>query len=126
MLMLASWAMSALLPHTLWGLIAGVLLIDCGLQAVHVSNQSLIYRVRPEAQSRLTAAYMVCYSIGCALGSIASTAVYDGAGWLGVCALGAGISAAALLWWVRTLDGRRTYKQPAIAGSATSSSWRRG
>ncbi|HET9205071.1 MAG TPA: MFS transporter [Burkholderiaceae bacterium] len=125
-LMLASWAMSALLPHTLWGLIAGVLLIDCGLQAVHVSNQSLIYRVRPEAQSRLTAAYMVCYSIGCALGSIASTAVYDSAGWLGVCALGAGISAAALLWWVRTLDGRRTNKQPAIAGSATSSSWRRG
>jgi len=116
-----SWAMSALLPHTLWGLVAGVLVIDFGLQAVHVSNQSLIYRVRPEAQSRLAAAYMVCYSIGCALGSIASTALYDRAGWLGVCALGAGINAAALLVWARTRDGEAGRLRAATARSATSS-----
>ncbi|HYJ99441.1 MAG TPA: hypothetical protein VEX14_15385, partial [Burkholderiaceae bacterium] len=111
----------------LWGLIAGVLLIDFGLQAVHVSNQSLIYRVRPEAQSRLTAAYMVCYSIGCALGSIASTAVYDRAGWLGVCALGAGLNAIALLWWARTRGAGRAEllgTRPILSGPATSSSWR--
>jgi predicted MFS family arabinose efflux permease len=127
LLMLLSWPMSALLPHSLWGLIAGVLLIDFGLQAVHVSNQSLIYRVRPEAQSRLTAAYMVCYSIGCALGSIASTAVYDRAGWLGVCALGAGLNAIALLWWARTRGAGRAEllgTRPILSGPATSSSWR--
>ena len=110
------------------GLIAGVLLIDFGLQAVHVSNQSLIYRVRPEAQSRLTAAYMVCYSIGCALGSIASTAVYDRAGWLGVCALGAGLNAIALLWWARTCGAWRAElpgSRPISSAPATSSSWRR-
>ena len=120
-LMLVSWAMSALLPHTLWGLVAGVLVIDFGLQAVHVSNQSLIYRVRPEAQSRLAAAYMVCYSIGCALGSIASTALYDRAGWLGVCALGAGINAAALLVWARTRNSDAGRLRAATARSATSS-----
>ncbi|HEX6722672.1 MAG TPA: MFS transporter [Burkholderiaceae bacterium] len=98
-LMLASWPVSALLPHSLWGLVCGVLLLDFGLQAVHVSNQSLIYRLRPEARSRLAAAYMVCYSIGCAIGSIASTAVYDRAGWFGVCVLGASVNAAAALWW---------------------------
>ena len=98
-LMLASWPVSALLPHSLWGLVGGVLLLDFGLQAVHVSNQSLIYRLRPEARSRLAAAYMVCYSIGCAIGSIASTAVYDRAGWFGVCVLGASVNAAAALWW---------------------------
>jgi predicted MFS family arabinose efflux permease len=102
-LMLLSWAAAALLPHSLWGPIVAVLVLDFGLQAVHVSNQSLIYRVRPEAQSRQTAAYMVCYSIGCALGSIASTVVYDRTGWLGVCGLGALISAAALAWWAFTL-----------------------
>ena len=122
-LMLLSWAMSALLPHTLWGLIAGVLLIDFGLQAVHVSNQSLIYRVRPEAQSRLTAAYMVCYSIGCALGAIASTAVYDRAGWLGVCVLGASVNGVALLAWARTVDVAATGLRAAVlARSATTSS----
>ena len=103
LLMLLSWAAAAWLPHSLWALIAAVLVLDFGLQAVHVSNQSLIYRVRPEAQSRLAAAYMVCYSIGCALGSIGSTLAYDRAGWLGVCALGASISAAALAWWALTL-----------------------
>ena len=67
--MLAAWLPSASLSPSLWGLVVGVLVIDFGLQAVHVSNQSLIYRMRPEAQSRLTAGYMVFYSIGCALGS---------------------------------------------------------
>lgn len=105
LLMLGSWGASALLPHSLWGLIVGVLVIDFGLQAVHVANQSLIYRVRPEAQSRLTAAYMVFYSIGCAIGSIASTLVYDRAGWSGVCAFGAAISALALLFWRLTRGG---------------------
>lgn len=100
--MLLSWLPIALLPQSLWWLIAGVILIDFGLQAAHVANQSLIYRVRPEAQSRLTAAYMIFYSIGCAAGSIASTLVYAHAGWNGVCLLGAAASALALAVWVLT------------------------
>jgi protein-S-isoprenylcysteine O-methyltransferase Ste14 len=63
----------------------------------------MIYSVRPEAQSRLTAGYMLFYSIGSALGSIGSTAMYAWAGWIGVCLLGAGINAVALLFWWRTL-----------------------
>jgi predicted MFS family arabinose efflux permease len=102
-LMLLAWLPAAALAHSLWALLIAVLAIDFALQAVHVSNQSLIYRVRPESQSRLTAGYMVCYSIGCGVGSIAATWVFDRTGWLGVCALGAAISAAALLWWALTL-----------------------
>ena len=101
-LMLVSWLPSAMLSDSLWGLLVGVLLIDFGLQSVHVANQSLIYRVRPEAQSRLTAAYMVFYSIGCALGSMVSTLVYARAGWAAVCLLGACVSALALVFWAAT------------------------
>jgi predicted MFS family arabinose efflux permease len=101
-LMLLSWFPIALLPYSLWGLIIGIVVIDFGLQAVHVANQSLIYRVRPEAQSRLTAGYMIFYSIGCATGSIVSTLVYAGGGWTGVCLLGAAASALALLFWMST------------------------
>lgn len=101
-LMLVSWVPIAGLSYSLLQLVLGVVLIDFGLQAVHVSNQSLIYRVRPEAQSRLTAAYMVFYSIGCALGSTLSTLVFDLAGWLGVSALGFATSAVALLHWIAT------------------------
>ena len=92
-LMLVSWLPIVLLPHSILWLIAGVLILDFGLQAVHVTNQGLIYRVRPEAQSRLTAAYMVFYSIGSAFGSSTSTVVYAHAGWPGVCLLGATIAA---------------------------------
>lgn len=101
-LMLASWLPISLLGHSIWGLVVGVVTIDFGLQSVHVANQSLIYRVRPEAQSRLTAGYMVFYSIGCAIGSIASTVVYAQAGWSGVCAAGGAISAIALVFWALT------------------------
>ncbi|NGN44107.1 MFS transporter [Mesorhizobium sp. CGMCC 1.15528] len=115
-LMLVAWLPIALLPHSILWLIAGVLIIDFGLQAVHVTNQGMIYRVRPEAQSRLTAAYMVFYSIGSALGSSLSTMVYVYAGWTGVCLLGAGISALAIAFWAATLNAT-----PATATQATGS-----
>ena len=101
-LMLLSWLLIAQLNHSILWLVAGVLIIDFGLQAVHVTNQAMIYRVRPEAQNRLTAAYMVFYSIGSAAGSSASTVAYAHAGWTGVCALGVAISLIALLFWAAT------------------------
>jgi len=70
---------------------------------VHVTSQSLIYSVRPEAQSRLAAGYMLFYSLGSAAGSIAATATYAWAGWIGVCLLGASINAAALAYWLWSL-----------------------
>ena len=101
-IMLLSWAAIALLPVSLWGLIIGVVMIDYGLQAVHVTNQSMIYRVRPEARSRIAAGYMIFYSVGCAAGSILATLVYARAGWPGVCLLGSMTSAAALAFWAST------------------------
>lgn len=102
-LMLFAWLPIALLGHSILWLIAGVFILDFGLQATHVTNQGMIYRVRPEAQSRLTAAYMLFYSIGSATGSSLSTIVYAQAGWHGVCLLGAGISALTIAFWVATL-----------------------
>ncbi|WP_258166506.1 MFS transporter [Paenibacillus sp. PCH8] len=99
-ILLLSWLPIGYVHQSLWFLILGVILLDLAVQAVHVTNQSLIYEVRPEAQSRLTAAYMIFYSIGSAIGSIASTQVYAWAGWTGVCWLGASVSAAALLFWM--------------------------
>lgn len=100
--MLLSWALIAMLPWSIWAMVIGVITIDFGLQSVHVSNQSLIYRVRPEAQSRLTAGYMIFYSIGSATGSIASTMLYAHGGWNSVCLAGAVTSGVALAFWVAT------------------------
>ncbi len=101
-LMLAAWLPIALLDQSLLWLVAGVLVLDFGLQAVHVTNQALIYRVRPEAQNRLTAAYMLFYSLGSGLGSSFSTIAYAYGGWHGVCLMGAALSLITLLFWLIT------------------------
>jgi len=98
-LLLVSWLPISYTPYSLVALIVGIVLLDLAIQAVHVTNQSMILAVRPEARSRLTAGYMIFYSIGSATGSIASTVMYDFFGWNGVCLLGAIVSAAALLFW---------------------------
>ncbi|MBA8840157.1 MFS transporter [Ochrobactrum sp. RH2CCR150] len=117
-LMLVAWAPIALLGQSLLWLIVGVLIIDFGLQAVHVTNQAMIYRVRPDAQNRLTAAYMVFYSIGSASGSAVSTWVYAHAGWNGVCLLGAGISLVTLVFWAATLKTTPEAATRAVTCSA--------
>ncbi|MGS2762945.1 MFS transporter [Sinomicrobium sp. M5D2P9] len=99
-LMLISWLPIALMFHSLWLLILGIVIFDMGLQAVHVTNQSLILKIDPEARSRITGGYMIFYSMGSATGSIASTMVFAHWGWNGVCILGATIGIIVfLLWW---------------------------
>jgi predicted MFS family arabinose efflux permease len=101
-LMVLSWVPIAYMSTSLWSLVIGVVLLDLAIQAVHITNQTMIFAVRPDARSRLVGGYMVFYSVGSALGSIASTMVYARAGWIGVCVLGATISLLALLFWAAT------------------------
>jgi len=97
-LMLLAWAPLAYARVSVAALLAGILVLDLALQAVHVTNQSSIYRLRPEARSRLTSGYMTALFAGGAAGSLSSAWTYAHAGWTGVCLLGAGLTAAALLY----------------------------
>ena len=101
-LLLISWLFINYLEQSLLALIVGIVLLDLAVQAVHVTNQTMILPLCTEARSRLTAGYMIFYSIGSASGSIASTLMYAHFGWGGVCFLGASISAMALLCWATT------------------------
>lgn len=101
-LLLASWGLIALLPRSIPALLVGVILLDLAVQAVHVTNQSIIFDRQPEARSRIVGGYMVFYSIGSAIGAIAATTAYAHAGWHGVSVLGAAFSAIALLIWAST------------------------
>ncbi|WP_018759407.1 MFS transporter [Paenibacillus terrigena] len=101
-LLLISWLFISYTEQSLFALVIGIVLLDLAVQAVHVTNQTMILPLRAEARSRLTAGYMVFYSIGSASGSIASTHIYAHYGWEGVCLLGASVSAVALLFWAMT------------------------
>lgn len=101
-LMMIAWLPIAFLETSLWALILGVIVLDMAIQAVHVTSQSILFAVQPEARSRLVGAYMAFYSIGSASGAIAATNAYGHAGWTGVCVLGAALSTLALLFWAAT------------------------
>ncbi len=100
--LLASWGLLALGGRWLAALIPGVVLLDLGAQALHISNQSDIYALRPEVHSRLNTAYMLGYFTGGAVMSAAASLVFSAAGWNGVCVLGALTALAGLAVWPRT------------------------
>ena len=104
-LLTLSWLPIGFLPQSLFAFTTGVILLDFAVQAVHVTNQSLIFAGHPEARNRLVGGYMVFYSAGSALGAISSTTLYANFGWTGVSILGATFSLAALLFWLFTRVG---------------------
>ena len=81
-------------------IIIGMILLDAGVQGTHITNQSEIYRLKGEARSRLTTAYMTIYFIGGAIGSATSAAAFNAYRWYGVCALGIGYSTLAVMFWI--------------------------
>jgi predicted MFS family arabinose efflux permease len=94
--LLASWALLALGRTSLVALIAGIVVLDLGVQGAQISNQAAIYRLHAEARSRLTTAYMVSIFLGGIVGSTLSTTLYAAGGWDAVCWLGGALSVTAL------------------------------
>ncbi|MHA7881934.1 MFS transporter [Nitratireductor rhodophyticola] len=96
-LLTVSWLPISLLSSSLVLLGLGVVLLDLAVQAVHVTNQSLIFAAHAGSHSRLVGGYMTFYSLGSAVGAIASTTVYEALSWAGVSMLGTGFSLTALV-----------------------------
>lgn len=99
LILLSSWAPLALAQHSLLAFLVGVVLLDLAVQGVHISNQAAIYRIRPEARNRLTAAYMTSYFLGGAAGSLVSATAFSHFGWMGVVVVGASFSACGGIVW---------------------------
>lgn len=98
LLLLGSWGLIAFGGHAILPLLIGILIQDLAIQGVHVTNQSAIYRLSPEARSRLTAGYMTSYFLGGASGSLISSYIYSHHGWPGVVCAGAVLGLLALLY----------------------------
>jgi predicted MFS family arabinose efflux permease len=96
-LALASYLLLGLAGGWLAGLVLGVILLDVGVQSAHISNQTLVFSLRPEARSRLNTVYMTGYFTGGSLGSVVGGVAWMHFGWLGVCAVGAAFVALALV-----------------------------
>lgn len=97
---LCSFWLMDVAAHALVALIIGIALMDLGVQGAHITNQSEIYRLRPDARSRITTAYMFFFFVGGAVGSSLSAYLYQFYGWTGVCVLCMVFSGVALAFWL--------------------------
>jgi predicted MFS family arabinose efflux permease len=87
---LASFALFWGWGFHLWALLLGVILLDAGVQAAQVANQSSVLTLKPEARNRVNTVYMICYFSGGSIGSLAGSAAWSKYHWTGVCASGIG------------------------------------
>lgn len=101
---LASWIVFGAWG-ALAGLVVGVILLDFGMQTALVSNQHIVFSLRPAARGRLNTVLMGAMFLGGALGSALATLAWGAGGWFLVCILGTAFAALAaglqLLAWSR-------------------------
>ncbi len=102
LLTLASWPLLELGARSVVVLIIGIMVLDLGVQGTQISNQSAIYRLHPDARSRITTAYMSAYFLGGVLCSSVTGALYASSGWVAVCVLGGCVSLVGLVAWLAT------------------------
>lgn len=86
--LILSWLLFALLPYSFIFYILGTMLIYASLSAVHVTNQSIVFKLNQQLKSRFNAIYMTGYFLGGAVGTSAGISIWRHFGWLGVCLFG--------------------------------------
>lgn len=100
--LLAGYAMFYVFQTNIIGIIIGIIAIDLGLQGIHVSNQTRIYALVPEARNRLNTVFMTTSFIGTSLGSGIGLWVWSVGKWNGVCIAGTLLILTALAIYLAT------------------------
>ena len=80
----------------LWMIIA-ILLIDAGMQSIHLSNQTSVVVLDASAINRVNTVYMTIYFLGGSAGTFVSGLFWQHYGWMGVVGVGVAFTAASLL-----------------------------
>jgi len=82
----------------LWvaALVLGAILLDCGLRAAMVANQTLVTSVDPSARSRLNTVFAAHIWGGNAVGAFIASTVFTHYGWWAVCAISFASAALAM------------------------------
>lgn len=117
--------LAAFLAMGLWGsnlilLILGIVILDGALQAIHITNQGIIYKLIPSARSRINSSYMTMYFIGGSLGSTIAGWSWQQGGWLLTCLIGSALGVIVLILWTfdRTSMQTSTQELPTTLPSA--------
>ena len=108
-LLAISWVFLYNGQFSLWSYILGFGLINLGLATVHSSNQNVIFRLHPDAKSRINSIYMTSYFTGGACGSALGIYAWQHGGWLWSCLVGLCFVAAAMSFALLDWQHQRQY-----------------
>ncbi|WEK21627.1 MAG: MFS transporter [Candidatus Pedobacter colombiensis] len=88
LLLLISWIIFYFGGYTYLGLVVGVILLDLGLQSMHIMNQSSFFALNLGANNRLNTVYMFSYFVGGSLGTFLASQAWKYYQWNGVIGVG--------------------------------------
>ncbi|HJY12804.1 MAG TPA: MFS transporter [Flavobacterium sp.] len=89
------------------GIAIGIVFIDIGIQGVHISNQTRVYSLLPEARNRLNTVFMSFSFLGTAAGSAYGLFLWKIGGWHAVAIGCVGLSVLALTVYGLTYKSSR-------------------
>lgn len=96
-LILSSWLLLFAGENTYFGIVAGIIMIDIGMQCIQLSNQTSIFELSPRASNRINTIFMTTYFIGGSLGTFLAGTFWHLYGWHGVIVIGAILTGISLL-----------------------------
>jgi len=107
LLMLISFIVFYFSIESIIGVIIGIVFIDVGIQGVHISNQTRVYSLLPEARNRLNTVFMSFSFLGTAAGSAYGLFLWKLGGWHAVAIGCAVLALLALTVYVVTYKSSR-------------------
>jgi len=96
-LILFAWLLFFVGENTFIGIIAGIIIIDIGMQCIQLSNQTSIFELNPRASNRINTIFMTTYFIGGSMGTFLAGSSWQLYGWHGVIGIGAILTGISLL-----------------------------
>lgn len=102
LLLLISFIVFYFSSESMIGIMIGIVFIDVGLQSVHISNQTRVYSLLPEARNRMNTVYMSFSFLGTALGSAFGLWLWNFGKWHAFSIGGAMLSVASIIIYALT------------------------
>lgn len=87
-LMLTAWALLYFSSNYYVSVIAGIIIIDIGMQCIQLSNQTLMFKLCPSASNRMNTLFMTTYFIGGSLGTLLAGYSWEKSEWAGTATVG--------------------------------------